>query len=87
MAETFECPICYTDGIDSGSVNPTCTHKLCLSCYSKILLIGGTNAKCPFCRLAYLKMENQEMLEDLLNDQLADFYPIAFAPRQMHMSF
>jgi hypothetical protein len=55
IAEQYECPVCYTDGTDSGFVEPLCKHKLCLSCYSNILLLGRENSRCPCCRKAYLK--------------------------------
>lgn len=53
MEEAFSCPICYSDGINSGLVIPSsCEHKLCLSCYSNILKITECY-KCPMCRVPY----------------------------------
>lgn len=56
----FECPVCYTDGADSGLVNPACTHKVCVKCYSTVLLQNRTQAKCPCCRAFYLKQEQEQ---------------------------
>ena len=55
----FECPVCYTDGGGSGVVDPGCSHKICVTCYSTILMNEtragrGHTAKCPCCRAAYL---------------------------------
>jgi hypothetical protein len=55
----FECPVCYTDGGSSGVVDPGCSHKICVTCYSTILMNEtragrGHTAKCPCCRTAYL---------------------------------
>ncbi len=53
--EPFECPVCYTDGAEFGLASPACKHKLCLSCYSNILLRASDEAKCPCCRKPYFK--------------------------------
>jgi hypothetical protein len=51
--ELWSCPVCYTDGAASGQVIPKCcTHKICLDCYSNIL-ISTTNCTCPVCRAVY----------------------------------
>jgi hypothetical protein len=55
----FECPVCYTDGGGSGVVDPGCSHKICVTCYSTILMNEtragrGHNTKCPCCRATYL---------------------------------
>jgi hypothetical protein len=48
-----ECPVCYNDLLDNGLVIPkSCTHKICIDCYSKII-IGKTNHNCPLCRTDY----------------------------------
>ena len=60
QAAPFECPVCYTDGSDSGLVNPACTHKVCVKCYSTVLLQNRTQAKCPCCRAFYLKQEQEQ---------------------------
>lgn len=51
----FECPVCYTDGAEFGTASPACGHKLCLSCYSNILMRGQQDTKCPCCRKPYFK--------------------------------
>lgn len=53
--ESFECPVCYTDGAEFGLASPACGHQVCLSCYSNILLRGGEETKCPCCRKPYFK--------------------------------
>ena len=53
--ETFNCPICYTDGSMSGLVNPAnCTHQICLECYTNIAL-RSQSPTCPMCRSVYLR--------------------------------
>jgi len=51
----FECPVCYTNGLEFGFASPTCGHILCLFCYSNILIRGGDDSKCPCCRKPYFK--------------------------------
>jgi hypothetical protein len=68
--ESFECPVCYTDGADSGLVSPNCGHKICLECYSTILIRGAAQTKCPCCRANYLKTAPQE------EDPYADLPPL-----------
>lgn len=53
-AEVFNCPVCYTDGSESGLVNPAkCTHKICLECYTNIAT-RAQSPSCPMCRKVYL---------------------------------
>ena len=56
----FECPVCYTDGSDSGLVNPACKHKICITCYSTILLRQKKQSRCPCCRKQYLQEPEPE---------------------------
>lgn len=44
----MECPICYSE-FESGIVKPSCSHLLCLDCYTKILL-NNKESGCPLCR-------------------------------------
>jgi len=54
--EEFECPVCYTkDKSESGVVEPTCKHSICINCYSTILLKDKKESSCPCCRKKYLK--------------------------------
>jgi ribosomal protein L40E len=54
QAEEFNCPVCYTDGSESGLVNPAkCNHKICLECYTNIAT-RAQSPSCPMCRKAYL---------------------------------
>ena len=63
QVKPFECPVCYTDGADSGLVSPRCMHKICLKCYSTVLLQKGTKANCPCCRAFYLTQEQEQEQE------------------------
>jgi hypothetical protein len=48
-----ECPVCYKNLIESGIVIPkSCLHKICIDCYSKII-ISNVQHKCPLCRTDY----------------------------------
>jgi hypothetical protein len=49
----YECPVCYTTDPSAGVVSPTCGHKICITCYSTVLLQGGSCARCPSCRADY----------------------------------
>jgi len=77
----FSCPVCYTDGAESGLVTPACcSHKICLRCYTNIA-IRAQSPTCPLCRTEYLPQdtpvqENQQI--DVANI-LDTFFPI---PRQ-----
>ena len=52
--EEFNCPVCYTDGSESGLVNPAkCNHKICLECYTNIAK-RTPSPSCPMCRKVYL---------------------------------
>ena len=54
---SFECAVCYTDG-QSGIVTPTCcSHKICLTCYTNIVINNPSNPLCPQCRAEYIKKE------------------------------
>ena len=58
--EEWNCPVCYTDGSESGHVIPKCcTHKICLDCYSNILT-KTANCVCPVCRAEYRQQPNNE---------------------------
>lgn len=59
MSDSFECPVCYTDGSLSGVLEPTCKHKICVSCYSTIIL-KCPSATCPCCRKQYLVSQTTE---------------------------
>ena len=61
--QPFECPVCYTDG-DSGIVSPKCGHKICLDCYSTILIRTAAETTCPCCRTKYLKTAIPAVQED-----------------------
>lgn len=60
--EIFTCAVCYTNGESSGIVIPkSCSHKICLDCYTKIVLNDKNTIRCPECRTFYLK---QPVVED-----------------------
>ena len=52
-ASDYECPVCYTTDPSVGVVSPACGHKICITCYSTVLLQGGRCARCPSCRAEY----------------------------------
>ena len=57
--QPFSCPVCYSDGANSGVVNPSnCTHKICLECYTNIVLKTSA-CICPMCRVPYVKRQEQ----------------------------
>lgn len=57
--DNFECSVCYGNDDEKGIVIPKrCTHKICLDCYSTILIKHKTRAKCPLCRTEYLDQED-----------------------------
>lgn len=60
----FECPVCYMDGAASGIVEPACKHKICLACYSNILMRESHRTKCPCCRKLYLAPAVAEAVDD-----------------------
>jgi hypothetical protein len=57
--EIEECPVCYNNLSDNGIVIPkSCIHRICIDCYSKII-IGKLENKCPLCRTDYtLSIDN-----------------------------
>jgi hypothetical protein len=74
-ATSFSCPVCYTDGSATGLVIPSCcSHKICLMCYSNMLLRNKSKACCPECRAKYLKSE--DIIEDSLDDDYLDMPPL-----------
>ena len=55
IEKEFCCAVCYTNEESSGLVIPkNCTHKICLTCYSNLILIHKSNSTCPECRALYL---------------------------------
>jgi len=70
MSDSFECPVCYTDGSLSGVLEPTCKHKICVSCYSTIILKSAA-ATCPCCRKQYLVSQTVEAQTVLRRRELA----------------
>ena len=74
MTEPFECPVCYTDGSLSGVLDPNCNHKICVSCYSTIILkCGQKQPACPCCRKQYVIYSddvNREPIRQLARRQV-----------------
>jgi hypothetical protein len=56
---SFVCAVCYEENEgESGLVKPAlCKHKICMECFSKIVMEHKENAKCPECRMTYLKQD------------------------------
>ena len=47
----FNCPICFDDYDDNSEIILDCSHKLCLTCYQKIInMVKPEMILCPFCR-------------------------------------
>lgn len=60
--DEFSCPVCYSDGAESGLVTPShCTHKICLECYTNIAA-RAPSPNCPMCRTDYLKAPVQRTM-------------------------
>jgi hypothetical protein len=55
LTEPKECIVCYTDGVNEGSVQTKCSHFLCLPCYTNIIIQKGGISQCPYCRKNFLK--------------------------------
>ena len=77
------CAVCYTNDKSSGLVIPkNCIHKICLVCYSNLLLQNSSSAKCPECRAMYLN--KSDLIVDTSNinvyDDLPDLKPINTEP-------
>jgi hypothetical protein len=68
---SFECPVCYNKG-ESGLVIPqSCQHKICLTCYTNIVIKNPTAPCCPQCRKNYVKKEDLVSQETSISqDQL-----------------
>jgi hypothetical protein len=48
---SFNCPICFEDYNDNSEIILECSHKLCLTCYQKIInMVKLKMILCPFCR-------------------------------------
>lgn len=80
QSQAFVCPVCYSDGANSGVVTPSnCTHKICLECYTNIVLKTSA-CICPMCRVPYVK--KQEQPEQ--NSQLRPNTPILRIPPHLN---
>ena len=69
----FQCAVCYTDGEMSGLVIPkSCKHRICLGCYTKIVIMHTKKAQCPECRKPYLPFtdDSEEEPEQVQQAQL-----------------
>jgi hypothetical protein len=68
--DEYKCPVCLTNGSDSGKVIPTsCNHPLCINCYSNIIL--HNQILCPVCRTPYnvFVVENSQENPEQINEQ------------------
>jgi hypothetical protein len=70
---SFECPVCYSK-CESGLVIPqSCQHKICLTCYTNIVIKNPQGPCCPQCRKAYVKKEDLVSQESpVTHNQLID---------------
>lgn len=73
----FTCAVCYTNGEDSGLVSPACcSHKICLSCYTNIVIINKKESKCPECRALFVsEAKEQEQEQDQDQDEMYSDMP------------
>ena len=72
--EEFSCAVCYTNGEESGLVTPKCcSHKICLACYTEIVILHKKNAKCPECRTFYSQNKVAPVEQD---DEYATMPPL-----------
>lgn len=80
--QAFVCPVCYSDGANSGVATPSnCTHKICLECYTNIVLKTSA-CICPMCRVPYVKKQEQEQPEQ--NSPLRANTPILRTPPHLN---
>lgn len=71
----FCCAVCYTGGETSGIVKPACcSHKICLSCYTNIVILHRDKSKCPECRAVYMSNSNTVGQQDF--DDYSDMPPL-----------
>jgi hypothetical protein len=72
----FTCAVCYLGSETSGLVTPaSCSHPICLTCYTKIVILHKEKATCPECRKLYLPKS-----ETVMEDEYADMPPLADSP-------
>jgi hypothetical protein len=71
-SNTFECCVCYGDGQTLNNASPVpiagkiitqCRHDICAECYTKIIMIHGSQSQCPMCRRYYVQ-ENVHSLNE-----------------------
>jgi hypothetical protein len=62
-ASAFLCAVCYVESEEeSGLVKPMqCSHKICMECFSRIIMEHKEESKCPECRTLYLKQDNNSV--------------------------
>lgn len=71
----FCCAVCYTSGESSGLVKPACcSHKICLSCYTNIVILNKEKSKCPECRAIYMPSSDVVTQDDF--DDYSDMPPL-----------
>ncbi len=62
---TSECPVCLVDFDESvASVNTSCGHKICLGCFTTILVSNlrqsfSKKTNCPMCRTTIVEQERR----------------------------
>jgi hypothetical protein len=70
----FCCAVCYTDGETSGLVTPKCAHKICLACYTTIVIGHKEKAKCPECRTVYMPEDKSKNITLELRTENSNAY-------------
>lgn len=81
--DAFECPVCYMDGAECGVVEPACKHKICLACYSNMLMRETNRTKCPCCRKFYLNSAVAEQQQQ--EDDYSDMPPLISANDEAYL--
>jgi len=75
----FCCAVCYTSGETSGIVKPVCcSHKICLSCYTNIVILHKDKSKCPECRALYMANSSSVGIEDVDYSDMPPLIPSTY---------
>jgi hypothetical protein len=79
----FVCAVCYCENEnDSGLVKPlSCMHKICIECFSRIMMEHKEDSKCPECRAHYL---DQSEVKENKNEHDVDNYDGSAASATMN---
>ena len=68
----MECPVCYSEFKSGITIPSSCSHKVCLSCYTNIILFTK-QFSCPVCREKYEIYIHEPPKERYLNIMICGF--------------